>query len=97
MYEVDVQADFRHSGARLSDSGQVAEVPQSPFPPRSRFGIVPYAVWHGHDAVVAAYLHVLGANVDGQAAVSLLCPSDAPCMSTCSSSGQGACTALLST
>lgn len=56
-------------------AGAAAEVPASPFPPHSSFGIVPYAAWHGHHAVVAAFLYRVAAdsNVDHTALVSCMC------------------------
>ena len=72
LYETSGEASCPHPGSRRRSGRRVAEVPASPFPPRSSFGIVPYAVWHGHHAVVEAYLEELGADVERAALVSRL-------------------------
>ena len=69
LYETSGQASCPHSGSRRPSGRCVAEVSQSPFPPRSSFGIVPYAVWHGHFDVVEAYIREIEADVERTALV----------------------------
>ena len=72
LYETSGEACCPHSGSRRPSGRRVGEVPQSPFPPRSSFGIVPYAVWHGHYDVVEAYIGEMDADVERTAQVSRL-------------------------
>ena len=69
LYQTSGQASCLHPASQQPGGLPVAEVPASPFPPHSSFGIVPYAVWHGHHAVVKSYLELLGADVDETAMV----------------------------
>jgi len=47
LFVVELTEQAKHTQAVLPDGSAVAEVPSSPFPAGSEFGIAPYAVWHG--------------------------------------------------
>ncbi len=70
LYETSGSASCPHSGSRRPSGRRVAEAPASPFPPHSSFGILSYAVWHGHYEVVKAYVDDLEADPERTALVS---------------------------
>lgn len=72
LYEVNPRGSFQHSGDSLSHGDEGVEGRQSPFPPQSPFGIVPYVVWHGRHVVAESYLRDLRADQDGVALVRCL-------------------------
>ena len=61
-----------HTLARRPDGAAVAEVPGSPFPAQSKFGILAYAVWHGHAEVVRGLAAAEGIHLEAAAVVSPL-------------------------
>ena len=78
VHEVHPMACVPHSRSRLPLGAGEPSGPASPFPLDSSFGLIAYAVWHGHDEVVKAYLEELEADVDGAAVVSCACPASMP-------------------